>query len=338
MNILKKGLLAIFAVALVGVFSSEVNAQDKRAAVLTYNEAQELAKNKQYEESIAKFQEAIAIAQKLGAEGSDIVTRSKDKLPGVYFDIALNDYRTFQGSQTVSNLEATIASFKKAAEVGDQYGNSAVAEKARGAIPKLMYGKASLQYKQGNNEAALTTINQIIESNPDYATAYYQKALILKKTASFADMIAMLDKAIEVAEANNNSKVSRLAKEKASAELISRGGNLVNSKDYTGAIEALNSAIKYAPESADAHYWLAKAYNSRGEWDQALNYGQKAVALENGGRTTKAKIYFEIATAYKGQGNYDNACNNFSNAAYGQFRQSAQHQMEYVLKCETSTN
>lgn len=338
MNILKKGLLAIFAVALLGVFSSEVQAQDKRAAVQAYNKAQELAKNKQYEESIAKFQEAIDISEKLGAEGADIVQRSKEKIPGVYFDIALNEYRTFQSSQSTSQIDATIAAFKKAAEVGKQYGDKSVAQKASGVVPKLMYGKASLQYKQGNNEAALATINQVIENNPNYATAYYQKALILKKTASFNDMIAMLDKAAEVAVANNNEKVANLAKDKASAELVSRGGAMVNDKNYTSAIDALTKALEYAPESADANYWLAKAYNSRGNWDQALTYGQKAIDLENGGRTSKAKIYFEIATAYKGQGNYGDACTNFSNAAYGQFRQSAKHQMEYVLKCENQTN
>ena len=338
MNILKKGLLAIFAVALVGVFSPEANAQDKRAAVQTYNEAQELAKNKKYEQSIAKFKEAISISEKLGAEGSDIVTRAKDKLPGVYFDIALNDYRTFQSSPSVSQIDATIASFKKAAEAGDQYGKKSIADKARGVVPKLMYGKASLQYKQGNNEAALATVNQVIESNPDYATAYYQKALILKRTASFNDMINMLEKTVEVAESSGNNKIATKAKEKASAELVSRGGNMVNDKDYSGAIDALSKALEYSPESADANYWLAKAYNSRGDWDQALTYGQKAIDLENGGRTSKAKIYFDIATAYKGKGNYSNACSNFSNAAYGQFRQSAQHQMEYVLKCESKTN
>lgn len=338
MNIFKHSLLALFAAVLLGAFSSEAVAQDKRAAVQTYNKAQELAKNKKYEQSIAKFQEAIDIAQKLGADGADIVSRAKDKLPGVYFDIALNEYRTYQSSPSVSQIDATIVSFKEAAEMGEKYGSKSVADKASGVIPKLMYGKASLQYKQGNNEAALSTINQVIESNPNYATAYYQKALILKKTDSFDSMISMLEKAASVAEKSNNQKIARMAKEKASAELVARGGNLVNSKDYTNAIAALEKALEYAPESADANYWLAKAYNSRGNWDQALNYGQKAIELENGGRTSKAKIYFEIATAYKGKGNYSNACSNFSNAAYGQFRQSAQHQMEYVLKCENQTN
>lgn len=338
MNIFKHSILALFAAVLLGAFSSEAVAQDKRAAVQTYNEAQELAKNKKYEQAIARFEEAIDIAQKLGADGTDIVSRAKDKLPGVYFDIALNEYRTYQSSPSVSQIDATIASFKEAAEMGRKYGKQSIADKATGVIPKLMYGKASLQYKQGNNEAALSTINQVIESNPNYATAYYQKALILKKTDSFDSMISMLEKAAAVAEKSNNQKIVRMAKEKASTELVARGGNLVNSKDYTNAIAMLEKALEYTPESADANYWLAKAYNSRGDWDKALNYGQKAIELENGGRTSKAKIYFEIATAYKGKGNYSNACSNFSNAAYGQFRQSAQHQMEYVLKCENQTN
>lgn len=338
MNILKHSLLALFAAVLLGAFSSEAVAQDKRAAVQTYNEAQELAKNKQFEESIAKFQEAINIAEKLGADGADIVSRAKDKLPGVYFDIALNNYRTYQSSPSVSQIDATIASFNEAAEMGEKYGKQSVADKAAGVIPKLMYGKASLQYKQGNNQEALTTINQVIESNPNYATAYYQKALILKKTDSFDAMIGMLEKAASIAEESNNQKIAQMATEKASDELVSRGGNLVNDKDYSNAIAALEKALEYTPESADANYWLAKAYNSRGNWDQALNYGQKAMELENGGRTSKAKIYFEIANAYKGKGDYANACSSFENAAYGQFRQNAQHQMEYVLKCENQTN
>ena len=51
--------------------------------------------------------------------------------------------------------------------------------------------------------------------------------------------------------------------------------------------------------------------------------------------TEKAKIYFELGTAYKALGQQTgNACSAFENANYGEFSDPASHELEFVLECE----
>lgn len=341
MNILKQSFIALVSVVMVGAFSVDATAQEqRRTAVQAYNKASELAKNNEFEASIEKFKEAIKAgeaAQSSGEEGTDIVELSKEKLPGIYYEKALNDYKASQQTGNISSLETAIASFEEAGAAADQYGNAEISKKVASVKTQLNYKKSVLQYRAQDYEASMVTVNQVIEDNANYANAYYQKALILKKTGSVDDMLAMLDKAVEVATETNNDSMARKAKEKAASELIYAGSTKIQEKNYSGAITQLEKALEYDAESSDAHYRLAEAYNDRGDFKQGLTHGQKSLELENGGRSAKAKIYFEIATAYKGQGNFSQACTAFSDAAYGQFKGPAEHQMEYALKCENQT-
>ena len=341
MKILKQSLFAILVLSMFGAFTIDAMAQEKRrAAVQAYNKASELAKNDQLEEAITQFEEAIKVgqaAESAGEEGADIVEKSKAKIPGIYYQSAINDYKASQTTGSISSLEKAIASFEQVVDAGNQYGDTQLADKSAGIITQLNYKKSVLQFRAQNYDASLATINQVIADNENYANGYYQKALIMKKKGSVNDMLDMLEKTIEVGEKANNNEIVRKAKEKAASELIYAGSKKIQSKNYTSAIEQLNQALEYDAESSDAHYRLAEAYNDRGDFGQGLTHSRKALELEKGGRSAKAKIYFEIATAHKGNGNFSQACDAFSNAAYGSFKSSAEHQMEYALKCSSKT-
>lgn len=339
MKILKYSLLAIFAAAMLGSITTNALAQEKRrAAVQAFNEARDLAKNQEYDKAISKFQEAMKAgeaAQGSGEEGKDIVQLAKDKLPDIYYQKAIDAYRAFQNSRSISNLESTVAAFNDAVDAGKQYGKQSVADKSTNNITQLMYMKSVLQYSEENYDQALASVEEVIKRNANYEKAYYQKGLILKKQdGNFDSALAAFDQAIKMAEKNGNNEIARKAQENASGELVYRGAKQIESKNYASAIKMLEQALKYNSESADAYYRLAQAYNKRGAWDQGLTHAQKALDLESGGRTEKAKIHFEIASAYKGQGNFQEACSAFSNAAYGQFQGPSEHQMEYELNCK----
>jgi tetratricopeptide (TPR) repeat protein len=340
MKILKYSFLAIFAAALLGSLTTNATAQEqRRAAVQAFNEARDLAKNKEYDQAISKFQETIELGETASAEGEaddskDIVELAQDKLPDIFYAKALDAYRAFQNSRSISNLESSITAFSDAADAGGEYGKSSVADKSNSNITQLMYMKSVLQYSEQSYDEALASADAVIERNPNYEKAYYQKGLILKKKdGNFDTALAAFDEAIAMAEKNGNNEIASKAKENASGELVYRGAKQIEGKNYTSGIEMVKRGLEYNPESSDAHYRLAQAYNKRGSWDQGLTHAQKALDLESGGRTEKAKIYFEIASAYKGKGNFPEACSSFSDAAYGQFQSPSEHQMEYELNC-----
>ncbi len=336
MNSLKYSFATLLTAILFIGLSNTTMAQDRAAAVDAYNEARELAQNGQYDQSISAYSEAMSAAQQLGEEGQDIIERVENALPQIYFQRALSVYESFKNQQTANNLNSAISSFESAADIASQYGDTEITGQAEGVITQLNYTMSVLQFKQENYEEALATINNVIEQNPDYAQAYYHKGLIVKnQETSTESYLAAIDEAIEVAERVGETQVAREASESASAELVYRGAQRVENENYSGAITLLEQALNYNPESSNAYFRLAQAYNARGDWDAAINNAGQALENASGGRTTQAKIYFELGNAYKGAGEYDEACDAYSNAAYGQFRANSEHQMEFVLECES---
>jgi tetratricopeptide (TPR) repeat protein len=315
-------------------------AQDRGAAVKAFNKALELAKANNYEQAIEMYNQAIAQAEQLGEDGQDIVERVEKQLPSIYYQKALSTYKSFQKDKSLSSLETTIENFQEAREMSSEYGNENIASKAEQVVTQLYYTKSILQYKSGNHSESLASLEQAIERNPNYAKAYYQKGIVLKnqESSDFEKALTQFDKAIEVGNKTNDGQIVRKAKEAAHDELLYRGAKATEAKSYKSAVSMLNRALDYNSESADAHYRLAEAFNKQALWDQTISHANKALELENGGRTEKAKIYFELGTAYKNQGKVEQACSAFKNAAYGSFKSPAEHQMEFELKCESTTN
>lgn len=330
-NSLTTLLLALF---IVGV--TDVNAQDKREAVQTYNKALELVESEDYEQAVSMFNQAIAQGEELGEEGQDIVQRAEKQLPTTYYQMALTEYRTFQSNKSLSSLDATINAFREAGEISGEYGNDQIAEKVPGVITQLMYNRALLQYQQEEFDEAMATLDEVIERNANYAKAYYQKGIVTKNMegSSLDEALGFFDKAIEVGEQNNDNEIVTRAQEAAASELIYRGSQANDNDDYETAINLLNRALEYDSSSAEAYYRLSEAYNGRQQWAEAVDAAQQSIELNNGGRTDQAKNYFSLGTAYQGLGQRADACDAFDNAAYGSFKNSAEHKMEFELKCE----
>ncbi|MGM0545709.1 MAG: tetratricopeptide repeat protein [Bacteroidota bacterium] len=331
------------SILLLGLFmmglGNTVEAQDRKEAVQTYNSARELVQSGEYEQAIEQFKAAIEIGNEIGEEGQDIVERAQQRLPEVYRQMAMDEYRTFKEDQTMGNLDATINAFQNAKDVADEYDNSEVADQANGVVNQLMYSKSILQFKQQSFDDAIATLDKVIERDPNYAKAYYQKGIVLKKQddVDLNEVIAMFDEAIEVAQENNDSDIVSRAQDAASDELVYRGANATEDDNVDRAIELLNRALEYDSSSADAHYRLAEAFNKAQDWQEAIDHSNEALGYESGGRSDKAKIYFELGTAYQGLGQKEDACSAFENAAYGDFKSPSEHQMEYELECEGFT-
>lgn len=340
MKFLKSSLTVVLLGLFIAGLGQTVEAQDRREAVQTYNNARELLNNQEYQQAVTQFETAIEIGNKLGPEGEDIVERAQKRIPEVYRQIALDEYRAFKTEQTIPNLDATIDAFESTKDVADKYNNAEISNQANGVLNQLLYSKSIIQYKQQSFQDALGTLDEVVERDPNYAKAYYQKGIVLKKIegTELERSIDLFDQAIEVAQENNDSDLVTRAQEAARDELVYRGAKATEEKNYSRAKELLNRALEYDSGSADAHYRLAEAYNKTQDWNEAISHAKEALGLEGGGRTDKAKIYFELGTAYQGLGRKEDACNAYGNAAYGDFKSPAEHEMEYELECESMSD
>ncbi len=334
MKVLRTTLLALFA----GLIAVNVSAQSRTDLITAYNNGTNAASEQNYDQAISAFTQAISIGEQLGAEGQDIVEKAKEQIPKVYYQKALSSYRAFQSSKSLDDLNATIDGFGETAQVAVEYGSEDISRRARGVIPQLYYQKGLLLYNQEDYTAADNALDEAIRANSNYAQPYYQKGLIVKKTnrEDIDTIINWFNQAINIAEATNKEAVARKARESAHDELLYRGAKATEAKRYDRAIELLEMGLGYDENSADLHYRLAEAYNKKGNATKALEHANKSLELENGGRTDKAKIYFEIGLAHQTLENTGEACSAFGNAVYGSFKAPAEHIMEFELKCKSS--
>lgn len=339
MKILKLSSLALVLV----LMATTVYGQTKTEAVQLYNAALEEAKAEKYDAAISSFTQAITIAEQLGADGEDIKSRSERQIPAMYYKKATTAYATYQSSRGFDALEAAIEAFNEAAEIGEEYNDERITPRAKGVIPQLLYQKALLHYNNGDYEEADAAVDEALNANSNYAVAYYQKAKIHKKVndtnsdgvidQELDGLLSWYDQAITVGEATNSRDVPDRARDAAHDELLAVGVNELQNGSVSQAIEHLDKALTYDTQSADAHYRLAEAYNKSGDSNDAVTHARQALEYENGGRTDKAKIYFELGFAYQTLGNKSEACDAFSNALYGSFKAPAEHKMEFELKC-----
>lgn len=326
-------LIAAFSVTLFAVEHSQ--AQDARAeAIQMYNQAQDLAGSGDFENAIDVYKEALDIARENQLD--DIIELAEQRIPRVAQSRATNEYRAYQNQRTLESANNALDAFKEARDIAEEFGDDEVMQRATGAIPQLYYIRSVLQFRADNYEAALADLDTAIELNENYAAAYYQKAVVLKKQnpEDIDTALEWYDRAIDVAQRTNNNKTLNNAREGASEELIYRAVNLADDRQFSRAIELLEKVEKYNDQSADAHFRLAAIYNERGNWNEALQHAEKALEFESGGVTERAKIYFELGTAYKGIGEVNDACDAFENARYGDFTEPANHELQFELKCE----
>jgi len=330
-NSKKQAIFSLF-IAFMLVFSGNVLSQDKATAIKAFNKGLDLAKSNNYDDAIESFQKAHDIAKQI--EDADLQERTAKQLPTMYYQKAVTTFNEFKSNQSSDILLTAIEEFGEAQRQGEKYGNDQIARKSQNIKLQLTYNLSTLYFKQERLDSAQAAVNRAINMNSNYAKAYYHKALVEKKMGNFDQFLALIDQAINKATINNDTDLIEKAEEKAAGELIYKGVNAIEDDKLSQAEELLNRALAYNENSANAHYRIAELANKRGNRQKALTHSQKALELETGGKTDKAKIYFELGLAQQGLGNKTAACDAFENAAYGSFKSNAEHKMEFELKCE----
>jgi tetratricopeptide (TPR) repeat protein len=329
-------LSVLIALALVFGISQTANAQEdmRGEAVSLYNEAQELAAANQLEDAIETYREALDIAN--DNELEDISERIERQLPRVYYSRASRAFQQYQEERTIEAADRAIARFNEAKEAGEEFNDEQVVQQTTRALPQLHYLKSTIHFRNEDLDAAMESLDTAIELNPNYPTAYYQRAIVYKaqNPEDIDQTLEYYDRAIELAEQTNDNRTLGNARRSAAEELIFRAVNLKEESRYSRAIELLEKVEDYDPENPDAHYRLAEISNMRGNFDRAIEHSNRALELETGGVTDRAKIYFELGTAYKGLGQQSNACEAFENANYGEFSEPASHELQFELECE----
>jgi tetratricopeptide (TPR) repeat protein len=156
------------------------------------------------------------------------------------------------------------------------------------------------QYHKGARQSALTTINQAIRLQPNYAGAYYIRAELRAvsegKQAALTDLNEVIRLNPQDVEAYNNRGVIRAQLDDKQGAVIdyteairlnpqhafaynNRGFARAQLGDWQGGIKDLNEAIRVNPQFASAYYNRGGARRGLGDNQGAINDFTKAIQI-----------------------------------------------------------
>ena len=323
----RKGLFRNCIVILISMLITfPLSAQTLNEVIQAFNAGAGQMNSGNYEGALTGFQTAIDLAAALGEEGDEMRAKAEAQIPNVHYRIALEKYKG-------KDIEGAIVSFENAVTASDEYGNADVKARSLRYIPQLYNAVGNSKVQGGDYEAAVASYDKAIEYTPDYARAYYGKAIAYMKMDNSEDMISAMEKAIETGTATGDTTTTAAASKVLSDRYINSGKVSYKSEQYDQAISDFEAALTYNPENAEPYYLICLIHGINKEYEQAVEYGLKALEYEEDDVNKEARIYYEIGMAYIALVEYDKACDALSHALVEPYTESVRHNMENVLKC-----
>ncbi len=321
----RRKMKTLFAV-LFSLLSVVAFSQTKQDVAKAYNAGAGLMKTNP-QAAIDSLKKGIDIANQVGSEADEYKQMAEGLLPGSYYQLGINKYKS-------KDLAGAAEAFTKAADAGKKYNDSDVTSKAEKIIPQLYFAIGNDEYKNKNYDAALENFDKAIAVDPNYDKAYFGKFLVYRAQENTDKLIEAADKTVETSMANNDNAILNKVKSTARDYLVVAAAGLKDKNELDKALDLCNKALEYDPEYKEAHYLMSTIYNKQSKWDDAIAAANEALKYEKGDAEAKARIYYELGTAYAGKGENSEACDAFKKANVGNYAQAADYQIKNVLKCQ----
>ncbi len=310
----------------LALITISLNAQTTITEVINaFNAGAENVNSGDFEGAIAKFEETIALADELGAEGDEMKANAEGQIPALNYRMALDTYKAKDIPGAITKFEATV-------EACDKYGNDDVKAKSLKYIPQLYNAQGNAQVKDSDLDGALASFDKAIEYNPEYARAMYGKGLVYKKQADYENMVATMEKAVETGSAAGDDKTTAAATKTLRDHYVNSGMIAYKAENYDEAITNFEASYKYDSENPDPYYLTCVVYGKQEQFEKAVEFGLKAAQYEEA--SEQAKIWYEVGNAYTRLVEYEKACDAYSKALVEPYTNSVKHQMVNVLKCQ----
>jgi len=223
------------------------------------------------------------------------------------------------------DYESALNTFVETKEIADAAGDKGTAAKAENYVYRLCYNVGVRYIKKDDLDTALEYFERGIGISPTYYKNYKGRATVYQTKGDVAAAMEAFIKTADVASAAGELDERSKALKQAEGFVAKS----LQAEDYKKVIENGNLYLQFS-ETANVHSYLAHSYNELGDYQDALDHAEKALELDKGSRASKAKIHFERGEAYRSIGQYQNAVQAYSEAAYGEFKQRSEHEMEMI--------
>ena len=307
-------------------FFSGVQAQDMKEAADLYNGAAKTYKQKP-QEALKSAQKSIEICNQLDTdESKELKAKGIKMLPLVYVEISKIYYKQGKGDECIAALREA----KKIAEENkDANGNNIATSK----LASVLYIESTKKIKAGEFEKAIEMANESYSYKEKSVDPLLVVACAQDSLKRYDDMLDTYEKGIAIAKATNNLQRLTDMRILATNYLKRESQALQDKKQVDDAIVLLNRAVKFDERDSEIYSALAVCFKTKNNSDSIIV--NTNLAIENAPLTMdKTQLYFLKAQALQAKGDNEGACEAYKEAAFGTFKDAAEHQMKEVLKCK----
>lgn len=239
-------------------------AQDLGSATEKYNAGAEALQIGSNESALKYFEEAIAIAEALGAEGADIYNNCKGVIPQIQLSIAKDLFNA-------KNFAGALAQIEVAKAAAEKYENADVLAEAVSLIPTILMQEGKSAIRAKDYATAVAKLQELVNVEPKNGEALLLLGQALNATGKADEAITYFLSAKENGEEDNAVKqLSNVYVRKASAAL--------KAKKYQDAIENSIKSNEYQ-ENANAMKIAGTAASQLQKADDAISYLKKYLEL-----------------------------------------------------------
>lgn len=296
-----------------------VAAQDSSTqAYEAYQAGKTKASEKQYEEAIASFQQAIEVGDPEKSYDANIIDAAQKGMAAATLNMGtqLRNDKDFDGA---------LNAYVKALETGQEAESEKVVKIAKANGTRVAYVRGNELKKEEQYEKALETYNKGIGLDSSYYKNFLGHAQSLEKLDEPIKAMKGYLKAGDICLADEDEEI--VAK---GEKMYKKAANMVavtwSDKDWDTVVEMANIFLE-KQESADVHYYLGDALLEQGMTDKALMHAEQAMETGELDEDTKGKYLMLKGGALEKQGKTAEAIEAYKMVS-GKYTESASYRIK----------
>lgn len=279
-----KKIAKLFAAAVLAItVCTAANAQDLAQATELYNAAATALNEGNEAGALENFQKALTMAEGLGEEGAALAGDCKNIIPNLVLKMG-------KDAANAKDMDKAIEYLAQAQKLATEYGKPEVAEEAKDLVPQIYIADGNALLNEKKFAEAAAEYQKAIDLNGENGVAWLRLGMCKANTGDVEGAVAAYAKASEFGQkANADKQLGNIYLKAAVAAY--------KAKNHAATLENVLKASEYGNTKANIYGGMA-AFNLK-KYDQAIS-------LLEGDASVNAKYY--LARAYEAKGNNAKAC------------------------------
>lgn len=279
-----KKIAKFFAVtALSLVVCVAANAQDLTQAAELFNNAAEALKGDDKTTALDNFKKALSMAEALGEEGAALATDCKNIIPNILLSLG-------KEAANAKDMDKAIEYLAQAQKLATEYGQAEIAQDAKDLVPQIYIADGNALLNEKKFAEAAAEYQKALDLNGENGVAWLRLGMCKANTGDTEGAIAAFAKAGEFGQKANADKQAGNIYLKAAVAAY-------KAKNHAATLENVLKANEYGVKTANIYGGMA-AFN--------LKKYDNCISLLEGDASVNAKYY--LARAYEAKGNNAKAC------------------------------